>query len=210
VIRTDLFLDEEGGITEKDKYSIIYCDPPWDYKGGKQHSGSEGVETGGAIKHYSTVKVKKLKDYPMESICEKDCLMFMWTSSPHLDQAINLMGSWGFDYKTIAFVWHKGKTNPGYYTMSQCEIVLVGKRKKGKIPQPRGARNIRQFLQEDRGKHSAKPSEIRDRINLMFPSQKKIELFSREEAEGWDCWGFGVEGKDKEYLDKLKKEQETT
>jgi N6-adenosine-specific RNA methylase IME4 len=173
------------------KYSIIYCDPPWDYKGQKQHNGKGGKDTGGAIKHYGTVKVKDLKKLNVHTICEDDCLIFMWTSSPHLDQAIDLMKGWGFKYATIAFVWDKQKVNPGFYTMSQCEICLVGKR--GKIPQPRGARNVRQFISEMRGKHSAKPTEVRDRITEMFPTQKKIELFARNKTEGWDFWGNEVD-----------------
>lgn len=173
------------------KYSVIYCDPPWDYKGQKQHNGKGGKDTGGAIKHYNTVTLKDLKGLNVHTICEDDCLMFMWTSSPHLDQAIDLMQAWGFKYATIAFVWDKQKVNPGFYTMSQCEICLVGK--KGKIPQPRGARNVRQFISEMRGKHSEKPTAIRDRITEMFPTQKKIELFARNKTEGWDFWGNEVD-----------------
>ena len=90
----------------------------------------------------------------------------MWSSSPHLDQAIELLKAWGFAYSTIAFVWDKQRVNPSFYTMSQCEICIVGK--KGKIPQPRGVRNIRQFVSEMRGKHSAKPAEVRKRIELML------------------------------------------
>ena len=173
------------------KYSVIYCDPPWDYKGQKQHSGKGGKDTGGAIKHYNTVTLKDLKGLNVHTICEDDCLVFMWTSSPHLDQAIDLMQAWGFKYATIAFVWDKQKVNPGFYTMSQCEICLVGK--KGKIPQPRGARNVRQFISEMRGKHSEKPTAVRDRITEMFPTQKKIELFARNKTDGWDFWGNEVD-----------------
>jgi N6-adenosine-specific RNA methylase IME4 len=97
------------------------------------------------------------------------------------------MESWGFKYATIAFIWHKQRTNPGHYTMSECEICLVGKR--GTIPTPRGARNVRQFLSKMRGKHSAKPNEIRARIEAMFPTQNKVELFARQNVLGWDAWG---------------------
>ena len=177
----------------KNKYQIIYCDPPWDYKGQKQHNGKGKKTTGGASSHYSTMKLKELKLLkPMISDWADDnCLIFMWTSSPHLDQAIDLMKSWGFSYATIAFIWDKVRINPGFYTMSQCEICLVGK--KGKIPQPRGARNIKQFLSFEREKHSKKPNEIRRRIEKMFPSQNKIELFAREKHLGWDCWGNEIE-----------------
>lgn len=175
-----------------EKYSVIYADPPWDYKGGKQHTGSGGVDSGSAQTHYPTMSLDDIKQLEVARICEKDALCFMWTSSPHLDQAISVLDWWGFDYKTIAFVWYKEKPNPGYYTMSECEICIVGKKKKGKIPQPRGARNIRQFLSKKRGRHSEKPAEIRQRIEQMFPAHKRIELFARESVDGWDCWGNEV------------------
>lgn len=173
------------------KFSIIYADPPWDYKGQKQHTGKDGPESGGAITHYSTMKLKDLKMLDVQSLCEKDCLLFMWSSSPHLDQAIELMTSWGFSWATVGFVWEKQRVNPGFYTMSQVELCLVGK--KGKIPTPRGSRNERQFLSELRGKHSEKPNEIRKRIEKMFPTQSKIELFARTASEGWSVWGDEVE-----------------
>ena len=72
-------------------------------------------------------------------------------------------------------------------------ICLVGKR--GKIPTERGSRNTKQFLSEMRGKHSAKPFEIRNRIEKMFPTHKRIELFARQKVEGWDVMGFDVDGK---------------
>ena len=167
-------------------YEIVYADPPWDYNGQSQHSGSAGVETGGAATHYPTMTVQQMID--RISVPSADnCLLYMWTSSPHLPQAIQLGNGWGFDYATVAFVWHKGKTNPGFYTMSQCELCLVFK--KGKIPSPRGSRNQRQFLEETRQQHSRKPDEIRKRIERMHPQQTKYEMFARQVTPGWDCEG---------------------
>ena len=167
------------------KYSIIYADPPWDYKGQKQHNtknSNKSVED-----HYPTMKLDDLKKLNIKDITEDDCLLFMWTSSPHLEQAIELGKSWSFKYITIAFVWDKQKVNPSFYTMSQVEICLLFK--KGKIPQPRGKRNVRQFISSCREKHSKKPDEVRDRIVEMFPIQNKIELFARQEYTGWDNFG---------------------
>lgn len=174
------------------KYSIIYADPPWDYKGQKQHNGTGGEDTGGAEKHYSTVTLNDLKKLDVQSICEDDCLLFMWVTSPHLDQGISLMNAWGFKYTTIGFIWDKVRVNPGYYTMSQCEICIIGKR--GKIPQPRGARNVRQYVKSKRTKHSEKPQEVLYRITSMFPTQNKIELFARSKnVNGWHFWGNEVD-----------------
>jgi len=169
-------------------YQIIYADPPWDYKGQTQHNGKDGKSTGSSGVHYPTLTLSDLKQLPIQSISDPNgCLLFMWATSPHLDQAIDLLKSWGFSWATVGFVWDKQKVNPGFYTMSQCELCLIGKI--GKIPLPRGARNIRQLVSEMRGKHSAKPDEVRYRIECMFPTQRKLEMFARESYVGWDCWG---------------------
>jgi len=174
------------------KYSVLYADPPWDYAGKTQHTSGEFKEGMSAKDHYNTMTLQELKELKIKEKTEDDCLLFLWTSSPHLEQALELMKAWGFEYKTIAFVWDKQKTNPGYYTLSQVEICLVGK--KGKFPTPRGSRKERQFLSEMRGVHSKKPDEIRQRITKMFPTQKKLELFARQTSDGWDVWGNEVDG----------------
>lgn len=173
------------------RFEIIYADPPWDYKGQLQHAGKGSGDSGGALRHYPTVKTKDLMRLPIHKIAAEDCLLFMWATSPHLDQAIDLGKAWGFEWATIAFVWNKGKPNPGFYTMSENELCLVFKT--GKIPNPRGARNIRQTINEPRSIHSRKPEEARLRINAMFPEQKKIELFARTKAKGWRVWGNEIE-----------------
>ena len=173
------------------RYAILYADPPWDYMGQTQHSEAGGSsDTGSAASHYNTVPLRVLMGLPIAAISAKDCLLFMWSSSPHLNQAIALGEAWGFEWATVAFVWDKVRTNPGHYTLSQCELCLVFKR--GCIPSPRGARDVRQYLREERGPHSCKPDDVRGRIEAMFPTQSKIELFARSLAPGWDSWGLEV------------------
>ena len=171
------------------KFEIVYMDPPWDYKGQTQ-IGKNHIPTGGAETHYPTITLKDLKTWNFPSICADNCLLFMWTSSPHFDQAIELGKHWGFAWSTVAFVWYKERTNPGFYTMSECELCVV--MKKGKIPTPRGSRKERQFLSELRREHSQKPDEIRNRITKMFPTQTKIEMFARQATKGWSIWGDTV------------------
>lgn len=172
------------------KYQIIYADPAWTYKS-KECLAKKSILNGKLNTHYQTMSLKDIKDLPMWMVADNNCLLFLWVVSPMLDDCIDVLKSWGFKYSTIGFIWYKQKTNPGSYTMSECEICLIGK--KGNIPTPRGLRNIRQFLSEKKTKHSAKPAEIRDRITKMFPTQNKIELFAREKVKGWDSWGNEVE-----------------
>ncbi len=182
----------------KQKYDIIYADPPWHYNGKMQFDKSskdkysidlsKEIFISSASFQYPTLKTSGLMKLPLKNISKPDCLLFMWSSSPHLQQAIELGISWGFEYKTIAFVWDKMKHNPGQYTLSYCELCLVFK--KGKIPKPRGARNIKQLIRVERTKHSVKPIEVMQNIEKMFPTQSKIELFARQKKQGWESWGL--------------------
>jgi len=177
------------------RYDILYADPPWDYKGQLQHAGPGSGDSGGASRHYPTVTLDDLKTLPVPEIAADNSLLFLWATNPHLDQAIGLGKAWGFQWAPVAFIWDKGRVNPGFYTMSQCELCLVFKR--GRIPQPRGARNVRQLVHAPRSEHSRKPGEVRRHIEAMFPTQRKIELFARPSSRepvpgGWETWGLEV------------------
>lgn len=185
----------------KQKYQIIYMDPPWDYGGKMQFDKStiksenigfeKNIFLSSASFKYPTVKLKDLMTLNIPDIAdEKSCLLFMWTTGPQFANSIKLGESWGFEYKTVAFVWDKMIHNPGRYTLSQTEFCIVFKR--GTIPLPRGARNIRQLVKYPRGEHSQKPTKIIEGITKMFPEQKKIELFARQNYSGWDNWGLEI------------------
>jgi N6-adenosine-specific RNA methylase IME4 len=182
------------------KYHIIYADPPWDYGGKMQFDKSSlksenigfnrDVFISSASFKYPTLKLKELMELDVQSISEDNCLLFMWTTGPQFANSISLGQQWGFEYKTVAFVWNKLVHNPGRYTLSQTEFVIVFK--KGKIPTPRGVRNIRQLIEIKRGEHSSKPHQVIDGITKMFPNQSKIELFARNNYSGWDNWGLEI------------------
>ena len=184
----------------KKKYQVIYADPPWDYGGKMQYDKTtikdenigfeKKIFISSAAFKYPTLKMKQLKQLDVNSIAADDCILFLWTTGPQLANAVELGENWGFEYKTVAFVWDKRIHNPGRYTLSQTEFVLAFK--KGKFPTPRGARNIRQLLSVPRGEHSEKPIEVIDGITKMFPTQEKIELFARKNYVGWDNWGLEI------------------
>ena len=198
-------LDELFPKLPEKKYSIIYADPPWHYGGKMQFDKSgktehnqdwqKNVFISAASFKYPTIKTNELKTLDVQSIAGDDSILFMWATNPHLQQALELGAAWGFDYKTVGFIWNKMVHNPGQYTLSYCELCLIFKR--GRIPKPRGARNIKQLVEIPRGEHSEKPEDIAQNITKMFPNQKKIELFSRVERDGWDAWGLETIYKDK-------------
>lgn len=181
------------------KFDIIYADPPWDYNGKMQFDKSGRAENFDVSKKifissanfkYPTLKTPEIMKIPIHEIAKDDCLLFMWATSPHLEQAIELGKAWDFEYRTVAFIWDKMNHNPGQYTLSNCELCLVFKR--GRIPSPRGARNIQQLVKSPRGRHSEKPKEVLAGIEKMFPTQNRIELFARKKPKGWSVWGLDV------------------
>lgn len=180
-------------MTMNKKYAIIYADPPWSYR--QKQINFQSYDKGkkyenDVTEHYDTMTNADIQALPIDNLADTDCLLFLWVTSPNLDIGIETGKKWGFEFKTVAFVWEKQRTNYGFYTLSSIELCLVFK--KGKIPK-RAVTNTRQFLSEKLGKHSQKPQEIRRRIETMFPTENKIELFARQKTEGWDVWGNEVE-----------------
>ena len=174
------------------KYQIIYADPPWEYnKRNRNDSFGGGVRT-----HYPVMSYNDLRTLPVPDICEENCMIFMWMTFPYLPKQLEIMKNWMFEYKTIGFIWVKlypKKLTPclstGFYSKSNSEACFIGTR--GKVMKP-AVDNVSSVIISPRGKHSEKPIEVKKRIELMYPTQSKIELFARQKTEGWDVWGNEV------------------
>jgi len=172
------------------KYSIIYADPPWQYRD-KALSGERGVEF-----KYKTMTPEQIRRLPVGTICADDCVLFLWATMPQLPIALKVMKSWGFTYKTVAFTWVKRtKKNwklawgMGNWTRANPEIVLLGTRGKPK----RVGKGVHSVVESAVRKHSQKPDEVRDRIVELMGDVPRVELFARERVESWDSWGNEVE-----------------
>jgi site-specific DNA-methyltransferase (adenine-specific) len=169
------------------KYEIIYADPPWSY-GDKMAGHSFSLEH-----EYETQSKNWIMNLPVQKISEKNCCLFLWATSPLLDEGIETLTSWGFTYKTVAFCWSKHTKNKkpvsnlGRWTMGNIELCLLGV--KGKPNSWRQDKTIKQLVWAERTKHSKKPQEVRDRIEKLLGARTRIELFAREKIEGWDAWG---------------------
>lgn len=170
------------------KYQIIYADPPWKY-----HDG--GLNRGGALRHYSTMKTEELANLPIEELADSNCFLFMWATMPRLPDAFVLMDAWGFKYKTVAFTWVKlNKNTPtpfwgmGNWTRSNAELCLLAVKGKPK----RVSMAVHSLIQSRIQEHSRKPQDARDRIIKLCGDISRIELFARSKTEGWDTWGNEV------------------
>jgi len=172
------------------KYQIIYVDPPWLYNDRK---GCD-PKLGGF--KYPPMTDKEICDLPVKDIADTNCALALWITMPKLlESAPKVFEAWKFKYITCLFNWIK--LNPsgngiysglGHWVNGNAELVLFGK--KGKPN--RCVKNIKQIQMFPRGKHSAKPPEIRSLLVKLFGDVPRIELFAREKTEGWDVWGNEV------------------
>lgn len=181
------------------EYGVILADPPWWYNNRK--TGGERCDKtkfgGGARKHYPLMKDEEVlaMDTFVKGLAAPDCALFLWATGPRLDFAFEVLKKWGFRYATTAFVWCKRtaddtryKYGPGYYTASNAEYVLLGV--KGRVCPAK--RMLPSIVATPREGHSAKPGAVLQRISLMYPKARKIELFARVKTVGWDAWGNEV------------------
>jgi N6-adenosine-specific RNA methylase IME4 len=166
------------------KYRIIYADPPWQYSDTKAFSSAQGIA---AETNYPTMSVAELSTLDVKSLAGDDSVLFCWATFPLLEDALTVVKSWGFKYKT-AFVWDKVRPNFGNYHNATAELLLVCTRGSG-VPETDKREDQVQVV-ERTGRHSEKPEHFRDMIDRLYPTGNRIELFRRGDVPaGWETWG---------------------
>jgi N6-adenosine-specific RNA methylase IME4 len=179
------------------KYQIIYADPPWRYKNYNYAETLQGYRAKrGARKEYPTQDIGWIKSLPVAEISEDDCILFLWVTWPLLIEGTEVIKAWGFEYKTIGFIWVKTNKKSGSlfwgmgkWTRSNSEPCLIGV--KGKPKRVSGA--VHSVLLDPIDVHSRKPAAVKSRILELVGDLSRIELFAREKDPGWDVWGNEVE-----------------
>ena len=166
---------------DEKEFDVIYADPPWRYSFSK--SDSRQIEN-----QYPTMSTDEICALSIPSA--KNSVLYLWATAPKLIDALKVMQSWGFDYKTHA-VWDKEKIGMGFWFRGQHELLLVGT--KGKFSPPAQPHRTSSVYRFKRGQHSKKPDQIRNLIGEWFPDASKLEMFCRHPAEGWDVWGNEVQ-----------------
>lgn len=188
------------------KYRIIYADPPWSYN----VSSAKGTSRGVAERYYSTMSLEAIKKLPIDTIANEDgCVLFLWITMPHLCDLKSVLDSWGFEYKTCAFVWEKIYKNSrnyvmacGYWTRSNAELCILAT--KGKNYPRRISKNVSQIIKSEQRQHSQKPDETYYRIEKLMGNLPRIELFARNKRQGWDAWGNEVPTEQQNTLNEVK------
>lgn len=146
----------------------------------------------GAGCKYQVQSIEWIKNLPVKDICCDNCVLFLWVTMPKLNECWEVIDSWGFEYKTVAFTWVKRNKKSdswfwgmGRWTRANAELCLIATKGKPK----RVNAGVHSVVDSRVGQHSQKPDEVRNRIVYLLGDLPRIELFAREKKSGWDVWG---------------------
>jgi N6-adenosine-specific RNA methylase IME4 len=175
------------------RFGVIYADSPWPFE-----TYSEKGKQRSAERHYDTESIEHIKALPVQALAADDCALLLWVTWPGLDDALAVIRAWGFEYKSIGFVWVK--TTPhataitldgaglhwgmGYATRSNSEACLLAARGKPR----RLDAGVHSVVMTPVGEHSEKPEEVARRIERLYGGPY-LELFARRPRERWTTWG---------------------
>jgi N6-adenosine-specific RNA methylase IME4 len=164
------------------RYRVIYADPPWKYNNTQPDYYSEQAN------HYRLMDLDEICALPVSELAEENAVLFMWATSPILEESFAVVRAWGFRYKS-SFVWDKMQHNMGHYNSVRHEFLLICTRGSCQPDVPKLFDSVQSIK---RTEHSRKPEEFRTIIDTIYPYGRRIELFARNTAPGWDVWGNEV------------------
>ena len=160
------------------EYHVLYADPPWQFS-------NSGFDQSAAA-HYPTMSTDKICDLPIDKLTsmQRGTVLFLWATNAMLEDALQVIDAWGFEYKTN-LVWLKDRSpGMGWFVKNRHELLLLATNSPGLHPQEKPF----SIVEAPVTKHSKKPGCVYEMIERMYDGPY-IELFARATREGWDSWG---------------------
>jgi N6-adenosine-specific RNA methylase IME4 len=169
-------------VSNGTKFGTIYADPPWQYN-------NQGTRAANG-NHYAGMTVEDLCDpaiMPVRDLAADNAHLHLWTTNAFLFECQRIFAAWGFEFRS-SFVWCKPQMGIGNYWRNSHEFLLTAVRGSALRFNDKTLKSWGAF---NRGKHSAKPDEIRTMLEKASPGQF-LELFARREYPGWTVWGNDI------------------
>jgi N6-adenosine-specific RNA methylase IME4/ParB-like chromosome segregation protein Spo0J len=161
-------------------FDLILADPPWQLG---NPDGEYAPEN-----YYPTLPLEEIKALPVPAA--DSAVLFLWAVNSHLLQALDVLEAWGFSYRSN-LCWAKDHIGMGVWLRQRHELLLLGTR--GGYPAPPPERRVDSVIEAKKRGHSRKPDETYERIERMYPTASKVELFARGKPRaGWTAWGNEV------------------
>jgi N6-adenosine-specific RNA methylase IME4 len=174
------------------RFGTVLIDPPWRFS---NLTGKVGPEHKRLFR-YTTMTFDEIKSLPVGKLVLPKSHLYLWCPNALLSEALGIMSSWGFTYKTN-IVWYKIRKDGGpdgrgvgFYFRNVTELLLFGVKGKLRTLKP-GRTQVNMILSRKR-EHSRKPFEVYDLIERCSPPPY-LELFARQRVPGWAQWGDQVD-----------------
>jgi N6-adenosine-specific RNA methylase IME4 len=193
------------------RFRVVLADPPWSFADKITMSKVRR----GAASQYATMGLQDLKQLHahLAPLLEDDALLTLWFVSCQAAEALALMRCWGFVQKQI-WTWEKTKKDGtgqafgmGRLARGCTEHLFVGTR--GKVLKHVRDHTQRTSFRHPALPHSQKPDNVHQMLDLMFPGERKLELFARRPRPigDWTCLGNQCEGDGQDIRVSLQKLQ---
>jgi N6-adenosine-specific RNA methylase IME4 len=190
---------KDAGLFDDDKFTLVYADPPWKF----ENTTTPNRRAENQYPTMSTVDICALRDgsgRPIQDILAKNAVLFLWTTSSKIEEALQVVNAWGFAYQT-QIIWDKEKQGLGHYARQEHEILTIATKGQPGTPTPKDRppsvltiTKLQKWLgvhpQKVKLQHSEKPAEFRLMIERMYRKAVRIELFARHAAKGWSRYGL--------------------
>lgn len=178
----------EGQAVLEGQYRVIYADPPWRY-------GDSGVIAGSAYGRaesaYATMTMADICALPVAAHALPNAVLFLWVPVPLLLEnpgPREVIEEWGFCYKSNR-AWDKVRGMPSAYAQQIThEHLLIASRGDGHPDEPL-PHDPSVFVERRSEEHSEKPASVRKWIEQHWTIGRRLELFAREQHEGWVSYG---------------------
>jgi len=72
-------------------FDVIYADPPWRYEVDWLDASPNS--------HYPTMTTEEICRLEVPERCSENAVLFLWTTNPMLEEALEVMKAWGFQYR---------------------------------------------------------------------------------------------------------------
>lgn len=175
-----------GQAELKGTHRVIYADPPWSYDDSGKMPGKSFTR---AEDHYATMPTADIAAMAIEAHAQTNAVLFLWVPVPLLPEAFTVIDAWGFTYKN-KIVWSKLTHVHGHYLSNRHEDLLLATR--GSCAPDRLTPMIENVqVIKQTGENSAKPEQFRALIERLYDGPF-LELFARQDVDGWTCWGDQV------------------
>jgi N6-adenosine-specific RNA methylase IME4 len=173
-------------------YQTILADPPWRFTNRTGKMAPEHKR----LSRYNTLSMQEIMDIPVSTKANSSCHLYLWVPNPLLQEGLEVMKAWGFQYKAN-IVWHKVRKDGGpdgrgvgFYFRNTTEIVLFGI--KGRMRTLAPGRSQVNIIRTQKQEHSRKPDELYQLIEKCSPGPF-LEIFARGKRQGWEVFGNQAE-----------------